>query len=631
MCGFVGAFDATGNQQHLNFDLPMAAKHIVHRGPDMSSVASEQYSQVVFNRLSINDLQETGLQPFEYQGIRAYVNGEIYNHKALKQEHCGDLPLTSGSDCEIIPYLYAQYGVEFASMLNGMFAIVIIDEPRKKLYLFRDRFGVKPVYFSFADSAVLFASEMKALTALPVGLTASTDNIRMALSSVDVVAPYSLFDQVRQLMPGHYLCVDASGQEQTQQRWYQPQIGHVAVDGEFRQRFFELFDSAVALRLDCDVPVGAFLSGGLDSTLNCMRMHHLGYQGFPVFNAVIEDKATHAPDHDNINAKRLAQDLGLEYHGVPITREHYFNHIVRYAAAHDEILLNTGDYIFYAIAEQAKPHVTVMMDGMGADELFGGYPWQSKIKKWSGAKLQSPWFNQGLFQTLWNINPRIARFYRYAGSRALSHAHSLCSISQLPVPLLKATEQRLLASYQTYLDDIQHDFSQDPDNLVDYLNYLLVVPYQCLKTDRGTMFSGIESRSPFLDYRVVDFMFSVAAKDKGVPGSKALERHLMQEIAPDYILDSPKTGPTFPVDYWFKKDPQFLRQLVDYFLRNKSVFAQYLPDAMAHLGSREALQALPGIELHALLALLIWHRKRFEQPDWDTSISLTELIANAEA
>jgi len=624
MCGFVGVFDPNASVDFDRLDLLAAADEIRHRGPDMSSTSGCQFSKVIFNRLSINDLKESGLQPFQYQGVRAYINGEIYNHKELAKKYCRELERESTSDCEIIPYLYHKFGDDFITEINGMFAIILIDENNGEIKIFRDRYGVKPLFIQERGSALFFASEMKALTHLDESLSADFENVMLAFSSCDVVAPHTVFKQIQQIMPGHMLRYNRSGK--ALKRWYFPNISPPSEKVDVQKRFFDIFDSAIQLRLDCDVPVGAYLSGGLDSTLNCIRMHKQGYEGFNVFNATIEDKSTHEPDHDNINARKLAKDLGLNYHCININKEHYFNNLVKYASIHDEMLLNTGDYIFYAISEQAKNHVTVMMDGMGADELFAGYPWQAKIKKWNLSRTHSSLYQRGVFETLYKLNPSLARLYRYAFSPILSHASSIGTIENAKFAHYRGCESKQLSSYQFFMREIEERFAGDQHNYIDFYNYLNIVPNQCVKGDRGAMYSSIENRSPFLDYRLVDFMFSLPSKYKGVPGRKELQRTFMQDIAPDYILNSPKSGPTFPVDYWLKGDSKLYTKVLGFLSRNRQLFADVFGDVFSNNLNDSGSGGLTGIEIHALIAFKVWYQKNVEKSPFPVDITLPQLL-----
>ncbi len=261
MCGFVGYFGKD------SIDLEEAREIIATRGLDMNGTKSGDCWRVAFNRLSIHDLSKNGMQPFEpfeYNKTIVYLNGEIFNYIELLEEHKDEFKPKSDSDVEIIPFLYNKYGMEFLNRLNGMFAIVLIDNKREKKYLIRDRFAEKPLYYTLDKDSLLFSSEVKALKKLKK-LEIDKTNIKINFTCWFLPQPLSLYKEVFNVNAGSY--IEYKDGKLIEKRWYQPNIKKCNGSEEEREeRFIELYKSAINLRLGSDVPVGLFLSGGLDST-----------------------------------------------------------------------------------------------------------------------------------------------------------------------------------------------------------------------------------------------------------------------------------------------------------------------------------------------------------------------------
>ena len=239
---------------------------IIHRGPDEQKYVEGKDWSIKFNRLSIIDLSKDAMQPFSLKGIDIFVNGEIYNYLELKNKYRDEFQCKTSSDIEILPFLYVKYGINFLNELNGMFSMVIIDKIRDKKYLVRDRFGKKPLYYFLKENILYFSSELKALTNF-IKLEVDKENLAINFISNLNPEPLTPYKGIFSVLPGN-LCIYKNKSIETF-RWYSPKILENNSDNinEIEKKFYDLASSSIDLRLRSDVPVGVFLSGGIDSNL----------------------------------------------------------------------------------------------------------------------------------------------------------------------------------------------------------------------------------------------------------------------------------------------------------------------------------------------------------------------------
>lgn len=633
MCGLVGYFKS--RSEEISIDLLKGAEAIRHRGPDMGGITDTPLYKIAFNRLSINDLSPSGMQPFSYSGVDAFMNGEIYNHKELKATHKNEFSPRSTSDTEILPFLYRRSGISCLNQLNGPFSIALIDEVSGECFLANDRFGVKPLYYTSHKGALFFASELKALKAL---LTLAVDPlaVSMAASCFYFPSPSTPFKGVKRLAAGTFLRFK-DGQI-TVSRWYNMRItANRQPDDGVREEFMGLFESAVGLRLDCDVPVGGFISGGMDSTSILSVAHRQYRQDMHVFNAVIENKASHEGNEvDNINAKRLAKDLNLHYHEVKINWDAYNRNIVKIAASHDEIMFENGNIIFYLIAEEAKKYVTVILDGVGGDELFGVYPFQRIGQKLGGRRLLSlqralgyPYSpNLGkLLSRLPRGYVRTTRFYKALTDLPLWNTQSMGII---PLWLfgdrLKGISDNLTEIGSDYFDLAINSVPDDFNNAINACNIFTVIAAQNVEVDRGTMAHSIEGRSPFLDYRLFELMMSVNGKAKIAGGHKSIMKQWFSGQLPQYITEAPKSGPALALTNWISTNREAASAIDRLLMSNLGLIEMLLGDAFANAVRKRSYAVFgSGLTLHALLALVIWAKKNVGGENFDLNQTLIEL------
>lgn len=626
MCGIVGYFKPENSSQH--FDLDGAAHAIRHRGPNgRRDVRGESY-HVAFNRLSINDLRPQAMQPFRLDGVTAFVNGEIYNHIELKEKYRDEFHPETQCDAEIIPFLYRRFGLSFLNQINGMFAMVLIDERTHDHFLIIDRFGVKPMYYLNRNGTLFFASEMKALLQV-LDLEIDKRNLNIAFNLNYISYPYSPFKDLMKVTPGSYLHFNEKGLKE--HRWYFMRIKDKIEDmSQIEEGFVRHFEKSIRYRLRADVPVGAYLSGGLDSSSIAVTAAKFYHGDFHVFNGLLEGKEFTT---DYQNAVRLARDKGLAYHPVKIDRAFYEKHFVACAANFDEILFEAGTLSFYAVLEEAKKYVTVLLDGIGGDELFCGYPkyvlfnnLPQRMVNWANRLTpQSP----ALRRLLTKINRKGSKLYDLMLDKHLFFIHAQ---ELIPAGFFGRDshydESFLLDLIHRHLQTCQEAFQNDSYNYLGYLDFFNITGQQNVFSDRVGMASSIEGRNPYEDYELVEFAFSIPTHlkiDRSL--TKKLFRKLHSRILPDYIINAPKCGFGAPMHLWLFNS-NLHKVLKKYIDKNKEVIIDIIGQKAFQTIMNYKIYRGTGNRWHMFLAYILWHKFNVEKIKLnDVSIPLRDFCS----
>ncbi len=577
MCGFAGFLDINSDTPGREAMAHAMAGTLVHRGPDDAGVWTDDRAGIAlgFRRLAILDLTPSGHQPMESRDGRWMVvfNGEIYNHGELRSR-LEPVEWRGHSDTEVLLEAVARWGVERAlASFDGMFAIALWDRVERTLYLARDRIGEKPLYWSMSGGTLLFGSELKALKAHPAfDATIDRDALAAYLKLGWVPSPHTIYAHARKLPPGSMMAV--KGTDHVIRPYWSAKERARAVEGSFTggaaaaaERLNQLLRASISLRMQADVPVGVFLSGGVDSSVTAAIMQELNAQPIHTFTIAFEQKGYDESPY----ARAVADHLGTRHTEVPITDEDALALVPRLPAIWDEPFADPAQLPTCLLAEVTRRHVTVALSGDGADELFGGYGiYRSIPRDWQKLKATPP-LARTLAKGLASLPSApinglaglasLARKRRsYPGYRFKKSFETLSATSIPELLGLHYSRWRGMpnlvpgahAAETIYTDRERRPQVNDPALEVMVLDALGYLPDDlCVKTDRATMAASLEARLPFLDHSIVEFAWSLptALKIDGDTGKTVL-REVLYRYVPRELVDRPKMGFEVPIGRW---------------------------------------------------------------------------------
>ena len=549
MCGIAGVVGLHGHE-----DVAVLAHRLWHRGPDEGGEFSDATCSLGMRRLSIID-PTGGHQPIynESRDLVCVCNGELYNFHDLSQELAREgHRFATGSDIEVAVHGYEQWGDAVVRKINGMFGLALWDVRRSRLVLARDKLGKKPLYYApTANGGLAFSSELRSILALP----AHTWTLDRAACQSFCVLGYMPGDvtpirEIRRLLPGH-IGVWERGTF-TIKRYWEPEPTTPPADGDSTDALFALLRDAVRLRLISDVPLGAFLSGGLDSSLIvAMAAGELGAQ-IPTFSISFPGY----PDHDEgAHARRVAEYFGCAHHEFPIDASD-FRDIRDTIWALDEPLADPAALPTFVLSREAKKHVTVALTGEGADEIFGGYDRYRLALRGAALTRRLPMVGllAGMVLDLRasrrTDDTKSSRILRAVtgGGDAVSWSRAIAMAPALGADRVATHTAQLGRPTLPRVDGNGELLAVQMDDLSNALcNGLLT------KVDRMSMAASLEARCPFLDYRVVNFGLGLPDRLK-IRGrtSKVILRALAQRLLPPGINRRPKHTFRVPVSTWLR-------------------------------------------------------------------------------
>lgn len=578
MCGIVGLWDfsAGTTQAELARLAKAMADSLAHRGPDGDGVWTEPAAGVALGhrRLAIVDLSPTGRQPMVSAGGRYVVtyNGEIYNFRELRAElEALGVRFTGTSDTEVMLAAMEQWGPDAAvDRLVGMFAIALWDRRDRRLTLVRDRLGIKPLYFGMVGRTLVFASELRAFARHPAWQPEVDREALSALTRLGYVpAPLSIVRGIGQLRPGHRAVVEASGEIRQQCYWDVREVA-VAASSQRGPRPTEeteaLLTQAVACRMVADRPVGAFLSGGIDSSAVVALMQRSSPVPVRTFSIGFADAAYDESGH----ARRVAQHLGTRHAELVVGEAEALAVVPRLADLFDEPFADASQIPTFLVAELARRDVVVALSGDGGDEVFAGYNRHRLAARLGWGLRHVP---RGLRRLAAGVLVRLPPDRWDAVLAALPHAprqvgeklHKLAAGLAVAGPA--ALYPRLVTQWPLdepavpgAADDPGLLFGEDeprlPDDasrmqLRDMLTYL---PGDILtKVDRATMAVALEARVPLLDHRVVQHAWGLPLADKlGQGATKLALRRVLYRHVPRELVERPKSGFAVPIHTWLR-------------------------------------------------------------------------------
>jgi asparagine synthase (glutamine-hydrolysing) len=642
MCGIAGIVSV----DRLDHDAPGRAVRmrdiISHRGPDEAGLHVDGAAALAHRRLSIVDLS-TGQQPLwnEDGSIWVIFNGEIYNHADVRAEleaH-GHIYRTK-SDTETIVHAYEQWGDDCVHRFRGMFAFAIWDAPRKRLLLVRDRLGIKPLYWSRAGDTLLFASEIKSI--LASDLVEPRPNYAVlpeVLSTRSTSGADTLFKGIHKLLPGHLLVFER-GEITVRQYWDIPRrdespegLRHSDDEGsdngsaglqpcpEPVARFRELLEESVRLRLMSDVPLGMFLSGGIDSSAIAAIMARLIDRPLQTFSVAFKDRAFNELEY----AREVARAIKADSHEIVIDDRDFFGALPKLVWHEDEPIAHPSSVPLYFVSKLAREHVTVVLTGEGSDELLAGYGKYPRVAfNWRAGTIYERMLPQALRDTVASgLLPRLPRrLARYATRSFLAMDRSpeamffdnfasirLADQQRLLSPAFRAaaTRENAYAASLGYFNT-----PNGTSTLLDRLLYADIKTYLVellMKQDQMSMATSIESRVPFLDHKLVEYAATLPDEWK-LHGwtTKRVLREAMKGLLPESILNRPKMGFPVPFSGWTRGAWNTVARdvLMDRRSRERGLLDPTAVDRL--LKDHAAGRTDGGDRLWTLLNLELWHR-----------------------
>jgi len=568
MCGIAGVFHFDRTREVNGRALKSMTDVIHHRGPDGEGFFLENNIGLGHRRLSIIDLH-TGDQPmFSYDRKKILVfNGEIYNYIELREELIKKgYKFRTDSDTEVVIKAYEEWGYECQNKFNGMWAFALWNKDKDELFLSRDRLGEKPLHYGVFEDTLLFGSEIKSFFAYGMPKIPQLELLEIYTVYKSIPAPYTFFKEINKLMPGHYIISNRSGFNEYKY-WDLPEIdeSNLMSDKKYiHEKFTELFYDSVKIRMRSDVPFGAFLSGGLDSSSIVALMSKISPYPVKTFTIGYDEKEFDETDLASLVAKQFKTD-----HVLGKVEEGNFDDLLDKIAFHyDEPFGDSSAIPTGYVSKFASEHVKMVLTGDGGDELLSGYSSYQGVKL-SQKYQQLPLFMQHQIPKGINAFSKLAKgSTRYKLNR-YSNLFSTASkkfdsslLDKRAKPSVEIIKQIISPDVQTFsVQDYTNDFLKKIPYKDDfykqmYLNFKFDLPNDYLvKVDRMSMANSLETRLPFLDHRLVEFMANVDKKVKMVGWErKSILRNTIAKELPPQLMKASKKGFRVPVREWFKKE-----------------------------------------------------------------------------
>ncbi len=651
MCGICGVFNYGNSAQTFDEELLIRMSDtITHRGPDDSGtfISPHKRAGFGFRRLSIVDLSPAGHQPMFSQdrSVTIVFNGEIYNHEVLRKEfERKGCRYRSRSDTESIINAYQEYGLDFVHKLLGMFAIAIWDEKNQRLVLARDRIGIKPLYYTFADGNCIFGSEIKAILQHPaVHGEFNEEALDAYLTFLISPAPMTMFKNIYKLEPGHLMVIGKDGDTRKEQYWDPVPIGRqpsIDLDGTpiAHSKLLEggppkdeqscidsiqrLLKQSVKDRMMSDVPFGVFLSGGIDSSTNVALMAELMDRPVDTFSVGFRDLEKY---NELGYARQIAKEFRTNHHEVIIDQRMAFDFLPKLIYHQDEPLADPVCIPLYFVSKLARDNGTIVIQvGEGSDEQFAGYP----------AYLRELRFYQWLWRP-YQLMPRFARSAIFGiASALLQRQHKLLQLDYIRkategdelfwggVNIFTETHKSLLfnghrevqAARARDLAARWHEAILERDHHADYLKRMIYLEFKnrlpellLMRVDKVSMATSVEARVPFLDHRLVEYSMTIPKKFKVKGGEpKYILKKAVEGLIPHNIIYRKKQGFAAPVNEWLRSewfDFMEMKILNSGLMKRDLLRGDFVKTMIRNHRNRTRDEGMP---LWALLNLALWY------------------------
>ncbi|MBO2657666.1 asparagine synthase (glutamine-hydrolyzing) [Shewanella algae] len=566
MCGFTG-FISSSTLQNKSLIVSDMLQKIFHRGPDDFGIWEDETISIGHRRLSIHDLSSLGKQPMQSVSGRYCIvfNGEIYNFKELKSAlEKLNYKFLSTSDTEVLLCAIEEWGLLGAlNKFVGMFAFALWDKSLKKLHLVRDRMGEKPLYYYIGDDSFIFGSQLNSLVCHPKFVKKiCRSSLALFLRHGYIPAPFSIYEKAFKLSPGQYITIDACDGHFSVNNpvsYWSVKSNSICVPDEPQGILDELdalISNSVRLQSKADVSVGAFLSGGIDSSLVAAYMQEQSSRPINTFTIGFNDKQFNEAKF----AKEIASHLGTEH------TEHYIAHkdllsiVPQMATVYDEPFADSSQLPTYLVGALAKEKVTVALSGDGGDELFCGYKrYSSSFERWKKVeRIPSP-----IRSLVGAVSRSIPLKYNLHGKRTRDTIRAIDYIGSSDFNIFYKRSVSSLLNINSVIDETEFQstvYDEVIESGMSLYRHMMNTDMQqylpddiLVKVDRAYMASSLEGRIPLLDHRIVEFSLGVPISVHRFDGhGKYLLRQLLYRKVPERLLDRPKMGFAIPLDEWLR-------------------------------------------------------------------------------
>ncbi len=607
MCGIAGFYDLT--QQANEHNLQQITEVLHHRGPDDTGYFFEKESTfhigLGHKRLSILDISACGHQPMHFEQLSVVFNGEIYNFQDIKDELVKQgYSFSSSSDTEVALKAFHKWGMQAISKFNGMFAIALYDQTTEDLFLIRDRVGVKPLFYHCDREKLVFGSELKSIMAYAMFEKEIDKNaLYTYLYHGYIASPQSIFKNVYKVLPGKYIKFNKGNLEvvtywDLKQKFTSRKKNLITSESEALQGLKDCVKKAVSYRMIADVPVGAFLSGGYDSSLIAAMMQEQSSHPIKTFTIGFHESAYNEAPY----AYEIANHLKTDHYEKYLHIDDALDLVEKIPLYFDEPFADSSQLPTMMVSQIAKEEVTVALSGDGGDELFCGYERYDEVMQY--------WRYRKIFTSFEWLNRRfkVGKLLNLVDLKykKLLHLHSLQNIINHRYILSQYYMEGLVKDCPFVVDDDYFQMlslSSHPQEAFMLQDMLMYLPDDIMvKVDRATMSASLEGREPLLDYNLFEYSFSLSHDLKYKNGEKKyLLKKLAHQYMPKSLLERPKKGFSLPIHIWLKED---LNSLIQVYLSEDYIVEQNI---FNYLVIENILRKFNTEKGHGKYTSLIWN------------------------
>ena len=625
MCGIVGIWDYKNKVSREI--LEKMRNSLSHRGPDDAGIFVDGENNIGFGhqRLSIIDLSFLGHQPMtnEDKSLWIVFNGEIYNFKEIRRdlENKG-YKFKSNSDTEVVLKSYQEWGKEAVNRFRGMFSFAILDKEKEKLILCRDRAGVKPLYYYLNNGLFIFASGIRAIISHPrVKKEINFDALALFLKFGYIPEPHSIFQKIYKLQPGYFLEIDKQGHIKKDKYWdvvdfYLKKSNYGKSEKNVEEELEKILIDSFKLRLVSDVPVGIFLSGGIDSTLVTALLAKNTNYSLKTFTIGFQEQEYNEAGY----AKKIANYLGTEHYEMFCTQKEALDIIPKLPEIYDEPFGDSSAISTYLLSQFTRKQVKVSLSADGGDEIFCGYNHYKlinnifcRINKIPSIFLNPTLLSQGakLFLKSSNLQNKIRKINEaIENKKDLRHVFTTINSYWLKDEIVSL----LINDFsfpETFFNDFKRIKDLDPITQMQAVDYKTYLCSDILtKVDRATMAVGLEGRDPFLDQNIIEYVAKLPLNLKYRNGQrKYILRKILRKYMPEKLVERPKKGFSVPIDFWFKKDlePLLREYLSPQKIRREGIFSEEIVNR--ELNSYFSNKSVSIKKLWLILVFQLWKEK----------------------